>query len=78
MLPQLEDQPLNRFSTPDLYAFPQSTQMTAAIDSGIARLEFDKKLFGGLIWMIFQPLMHLSPSERRSCTEPVQARAACC
>ena len=34
--------------------------MTAAINSGIARLEFDKKFFGGLIWMLFQPLMHLS------------------
>src|SRR5271170_5963717 len=60
MLLQIEDQPLNRFSTPDLYAFPQSTQMTAAINSGIARLEFDKKFLGGLIWMLFQPLMHLS------------------
>src|ERR1700728_2918908 len=60
MLLQLEDQPLNRFSTPDLYAFPQSTQITAVINSGIARLEFDKKFFGGLIWMLFQPLMHLS------------------
>ena len=54
MLLQLEDQPLNRFSTPDLYASPQSTQMTAAINSGIARLEFDKKFVGGLIWMLFQ------------------------
>jgi len=60
MLLQLEDQPLNRFPTPDLYAFPQSMQMTAAINSGIARLEFDEKFFGGLIWMLFQPLMHLS------------------
>jgi len=60
MLLQLEDQPLNRFSTPDLYAFSQSTQMTVAISSGIACLEFDKKFFGGLIWMLFQPLMHLS------------------
>ena len=60
MLLQLEDQPLNRFSTPDLYAFPQSTQMTVAISSGITGLEFDKKFFGGLIWMFFQPLMHFS------------------
>ena len=60
MILQPEDQPLNRFPTPDLYAFPQSTQMTVAINSGIARLEFDKKFFGGLIWMLFQPLMHLS------------------
>jgi hypothetical protein len=60
MLLQLEDQPLNRFSTPDLYAFPQSAQMTAAINARITRLEFDKKFFGGLIWMLFQPLMHLS------------------
>ena len=33
--------------------------MTEAINPGIARLEFDKKFFGGLIWMHFQPLMHL-------------------
>ena len=60
MLLQLEDQPLNCFSTPDLYALPQRTQMAAAINSGIARLEFGEKFYSGLIWMLFQPLMHLS------------------
>jgi hypothetical protein len=29
--------------------------MTAAINSRIARLEFDKKFLGRLIWMLFQP-----------------------
>ena|SRR5438552_7910699 len=57
---QIEDQPPNRFSTPDLYAFSQSTKMTVAISAGIACLEFDKKFFGGLIWMFLQPLMHFS------------------
>jgi hypothetical protein len=60
MILQPEDQPLNSCPTPDLHAFAQGTQMTEAINSGIARLEFDKKFFGGLIWMLFQPLMHLS------------------
>ena len=40
MFLQLVDQPLNRFSAPDLYASPQRTQMAAAAKSWIASLEF--------------------------------------
>jgi hypothetical protein len=61
MLLQLEDQPLNRFSAPDLYAFPQGAQMAATVHSWIASLEFGEKLDSGLIGMIFQPLSHLRP-----------------
>ena len=61
MILQLEDQPLNRFSAPDLYASPQRTQMAAAVQSWIASLEFGEKFDSGLIGMLFQPLNHLRP-----------------
>ena len=61
MFLQLVDQPLNRFSAPDLYASPQRTQMAAAIKSWIARLEFGEKLNSGLIRILFQPPNHLRP-----------------
>ena len=61
MFLQPADQTLNRFSAPDLYAFPQGAQMASAVHSWIARLEFDEKLDSSLIGMIFQPLSHLRP-----------------
>jgi len=61
MFLQLADQPLNRFSAPGLYAFPQGAQMAAAVQSSVASLEFGKKFDGGLIGMLLQPLSHLLP-----------------
>ncbi len=61
MFLQLADQTLNRFSAPDLYAFPQGAQMAAAVHSWVASLEFGEKFDSGLIGMLFQPLNHLRP-----------------
>ena len=61
MFLQPADQTLNRFSAPDLYAFPQGAQMAAAVHSWIASLEFGEKFDSGLIGMFFQPLRHLRP-----------------
>lgn len=61
MVLHLADQSLNGFSAPDLHATAPRTQMAAAIDSGITSLELGEKFYGGLIWILFQLLSHLSP-----------------
>jgi hypothetical protein len=57
MILQLEDQPLNCFSAPDLYASPQRTHMAAAVQSWIASLEFGEKFDSGLIGNNFAEAM---------------------
>lgn len=61
MVLHLADQSLNSLSAPDLHATTQRTQMAAAIKSWITSLEFGEKFYSGLIWILFQPLNHLSP-----------------
>ena len=55
------DQSLNGFAAPHLQASPQRTQMVAAIESRIARLEFGEEFDGCLIRPRLQTLKHLRP-----------------